>query len=574
MMVKDLSGWRRRLVAVVAGAALALALAPVYFLPALLSFAILLLLVDDVAASANKQGVGQRHKLVAIFGVGWWFGLGFFTAGLFWIANALLVVGGPVVWFLPLAAVGLPAGLAVFAGLATVMAYIFRTPGPFRVVTFAAAWTLADWLRGNILTGFPWNLVGYSWAEFDPMVQSASVLGIYGLTAVTVLLGAMPALMVGRKFSSFGFWWPASTVFLVLAVMWGAGSARLSAAVSESTGKGENQLVSGVGLRLVQPNIPQSEKWQPGKRMAAVKEIISLSRSAIQVGGVPSAYVPQAITHVIWPESAVPYFLRQGSGDSDEVTLAEEQQRQMRFLRWLGGAAPAGGLLLTGAPRVSDAGDPARLWNSLFAIDGGGNILATYDKRHLVPFGEYLPMRDILGAIGVEKLVYGPMDFSPGTGSAVLGLPGLPAFRPLVCYEVIFPGEIAAGAVRPAWILNITNDGWYGRSPGPYQHLDSARFRAVEQGVPLVRVANTGISAMIDPYGRVVGKLDLDKRGILDVALPLPLAQATIFLRWTAWVEARVSDAARFVLPGIMVVLLLVGRFLPGSGEARSKRRL
>ncbi|HEX6113784.1 MAG TPA: apolipoprotein N-acyltransferase, partial [Geminicoccaceae bacterium] len=228
-----------------------------------------------------------------------------------------------------------------------------------------------------------------------------------------------------------------------------------------------------------------------------------------------SAEGRDAITHVIWPESAAPYPL-----DQDGVA------RQM-----IARVVPPSGLLLTGGERFDLSREPPLAWNTLFVLDDAGAILARYDKRDLVPFGEFLPLRGLLGRLGLEKLTHGSIDFQPGPGRQTITLPGLPPVSPLICYEAIFPGSVVDPDARPDWLLNVTNDAWFGRSSGPYQHLAMARMRAIEEGLPLVRSANSGISAVVDPWGRIEARLGLGETGALDVALPQPLPGGTPFAR-------------------------------------------
>ena len=322
--------------------------------------------------------------------------------------------------------------------------------------------------------------MGNSWAFDAAPLQLAAVTGVYGLSLVTVLAAAVPATLGdagGRR-------WPVVALALALpALSWAAGAARLADA--------PESIVPGVRLALVQPNIPQSLKWDPKLASDHLARLAALSGEARVKGA----------TLILWPESAVPWSLAQ----SPELRAA------------LGRLAPPGGALVTGAPRVEGKGPTFRAWNSLAAVDPAGRIVATYDKFHLVPFGEYMPFRWLLP---FEKLAVGPADFSAGPGPRTIDVPGAPPVGPLICYEAIFPGEVVDEAQRPAWLLNITNDGWFGISSGPYQHFASARLRAVEEGLPLVRVANTGISGVVDLYGRMRARLGLDREGIVLANLP------------------------------------------------------
>jgi len=487
-MIRDLRGWRRHGTAAVLGAASALALPPFHIVPLLLTGLVgLVWLMDGV----------QRRR--GAFAAGWWFGFGWFVVGLHWIAQALLVDAARFGWMIPFAVGGLAAVLAVFLGLGTLLAGLLWRPGrPSRIFLLAGAWTLVEALRGWALTGFPWNQPGTVWMPWPGMLQVASVVGALGLSALTVLALAAPAVLADGGISRR--WRGVVLAGAVLALLGPAvwGQARLA--------RLDPPPVEGVRLRLVQPGYSQAEKWDPTRRTLNLIDQVEMSRA-------PGF---ESVTHVIWAETASVYPLGQ---DIDRRRL-------------VAGAAPIGGLLLTGAPRMTPAGqEPFRMWNSLLAITPAATIVGSYDKHHLVPFGEYVPYADILP---IGKITPGEISFTPGPGPRTLRLPGTPPVSPLICYEVIFPGEVVDAADRPAWMVNVTNDGWYGLSPGPYQHFASARLRAVEEGLPLVRVANTGISAVIDALGRVTARLDLGTRGVVDADLPGALP-ATPFARIGAW---------------------------------------
>ncbi len=474
------SGWRRWFLAAGFGILAAGALPPLHFV---------FLLVPAFSGFIWLIDTGARKR--SAFAEGWWFGFGFFTAGLFWISFALLTKPDQFAWMVPFAVFGLPALLAFFTAFSTLAARMLWRPGTGRVLVFAALWVAFEVLRGWIFTGFPWNLIGTVWTFSDSMLQGASVVGVFGLSLLTVIVAAMPAVLAddgkgGRVLAAFA----------VLGLVWVGGAVRLQGAGTET--------VPGVRLRLVQPNIPQRLKWIPELRRRHVLKQLRMSTR-------PADKPP---THVIWAETAVPFLL--------------SKDKAIRSL--VGAAAPPGGLVLTGAPREDSE---RRIWNSLHALDPAGRIKATYDKAHLVPFGEYMPFR---GLLNIDKITGGGRDFSAGPGRVTLRLPGLPPVSPLICYEVIFSGQVVDGADRPGWILNITNDGWYGNSPGPYQHFAAARLRAVEEGLPLVRVANTGISGIIDPYGRVNASLELGQEGILDGNLPLPLEGIPFYARFNVWI--------------------------------------
>lgn len=488
--VSRLAGWRRNIVAFALGAIAVAAQPPVSALPVLIvSFVGLVWLMD---------GASRRWRA---FADGWMFGAGYFAAGLYWISNALLVDADRFGWLIPLALGGLSFGLGLFNGLAILIARAFWSERHGRVLLLAASWTFFEWVRGVVLTGFPWNPIGNVWVAVPFVLQAASWIGVYGLSALTVMAAAC--------FASVGTvaphrWKLALSGVAVLAICAGGGVLRLS-----GTGGGN---VDGVMLRLVQPNISQQDKWRPDKRAENYALHLALSTQAPDSG----------VSHVIWPETAAPF----------GVTTDPGRRARMRA------AVPPGGLLITGAPRFRlENGRLVQIWNSLVAVDGAGDVAAVYDKHHLVPFGEYMPFRDILP---LDKITAGSLDFSRGPGPATLRVGTLPPFSPLICYEVIFPSSVVSRTDRPEWILNLTNDGWFGISAGPHQHFASAQLRAVEEGLPVVRSANTGISGVIDPYGRVVARLSLGARGVLDSRLPLPATTPTLYSRFGNLVSAGV----------------------------------
>ncbi|MCB2100899.1 MAG: apolipoprotein N-acyltransferase, partial [Rhodobacterales bacterium] len=429
--VAGMRGWRRRGLAAGLGALACLALPPAHVLPVLVpAFTGLVWLLD---------GATDRR---AAFGAGWWFGFGYFSLGFYWIGAAMLVEAEKFAWMIPFAVFGVAGVEALFTGLAGLAAWMAvralgvlgggAPTGPARVLLLAAAWGAGEWLRSWAFTGFPWNPVGAVWVVSDAMAQVAALVGVYGLGMVTVAAAAMPAVLgdggAGRR-----SWGPVAVMAGLLVLAWGGGALRLAGATDAT--------VPGVRLRLVQPDIPQRLKWQADLRAGHIRRQVDMSLA-------PPADGDPAPTHVIWGETMVPAFL-----DRDESARALVAQ-----------AVPPGGLVLAGAPRAPDTGGPFRVWNSLLAVDGAGRVVATYDKAHLVPFGEYVPFRSILP---IDKITAGRGDFSAGPGPRAVDLPGLPPVGPQICYEIIFPGRVV-GDRRPAWLLNITNDSWFGRTAGPY----------------------------------------------------------------------------------------------------------
>ena len=478
--------WSQRLILMVFGAIASLAFPPVNALPLFAVGIIALIWASELA----------KHRRAA-FGVGWWWGFGHCLAGFFWIANSFLIDPVRFGWMVPPVIAGLAAYMAIYPALAVAAAWQRSAPPLARVMLLAATWVIAEWLRGHVFTGFPWNLAAYVWSFDAPMMQSAALWGAWGLSFFTILLCGFLSLM-GRGDHRVNI--RAAVAFALLAgALYGYGSLRL--AVTWATPADYKPIT----LRLVQGNIDQWEKLTGAHRDRDIAQHLRLSTMT------PGLEKVQA---VIWPETAATVFL----------------DRSDDWRAYVAAAAPPNGVLITGTLRGDPPqGEPERYWNSLAVIDPTGRIVTTADKFHLVPLGEYVPLREVLGPF-VSKLTAGAGDFSAGPGPVTVHAPGLPPFSPLICYEVIFPGAVLDPKDRPDWLLNVTNDGWFGNSPGPYQHFASARFRAVEEGLPLARAANTGITGMVDPFGRVVAALPLGTEGALDVLLPAPLAP-TLFQR-------------------------------------------
>lgn len=492
-------GWKRAALAFIAGALSALAMAPFSAWPILfITIPVAIWLIDGA-------GAGRRGGIPAAALSGWWFGFGYFVAGLYWIGYAFLVDAQTFAWLLPAAVAGLPAFLALFMALGFGLARAIWTRDASRILAFAAAVTISEWLRGHILTGFPWNLFGYALAEPLALAQVTSLIGIWGLTFLSLAIFASPAVLIDERSATRRPWLPLAASLALLLAMGGYGAWRLDTHPTK--------LVPKVKLRLMQPNLQQDAKFNYSAKKAVMERYLSLSDRAT---GPQSTGVRDA-TILIWPESAFPFFL---SREADVLVQIAD------FL-------PPTTTLITGAVRPPDSPPGVKVtqaYNSIYAIDHDGSILGIYDKLHLVPFGEYLPFQSTMEKLGFTQLTKVIGGFIPGERRRAMEIPGAPHVLPLICYEVAFSGAIVPQGERPGWIVNLTNDGWFGNSTGPYQHLQQARFRAIEEGLPIVRVANTGISAVIDPLGRTVARMELGHEGVLDSALPKAISP-TLFAR-------------------------------------------
>ena len=489
-------GWRRRLIAFAAGAAGALAMAPFDIFPALaIPMVCAVWLIDG---SSQVGGGWSFAGIRAAAQSGWWLGFGYFVAGLWWLGAAFLVEADQFAWALPLGVVGLPAVLACFTAFGFAMSRAIWLPGAGRVLSLAAGLGLSEWLRGNVFTGFPWNNFGMSLGGNLYLAQIASVVGLYGLTSIAIAIFAAPATVVdGRGGLSRAF----AIACIALAGLGFFGAWRLSGPLPAS--------VPGVKLRLVQPNVVKDNKFRPENKDRLISDYLALSDTATS----PKSTGVADATHLVWPESSFPFILS-----------AEPQ-----VLSRIGGILSQSTVLVTGAARLGEkaAGEKrAPVYNSMQVVVAGGVIQQSYDKVHLAPFGEYVPFAHLLETVGLRQFTLS--SFTPGSRRKLLNVPGLPPVAPLICYEAIFSGEVTpegseGGGPRPGLLLNITDDSWFGRTPGPYQHLAQARLRSIEEGLPLVRDAGSGISAVIDPYGRIQNSLPLGVAGVLDSALPVAL---------------------------------------------------
>ena len=500
-----LGGWRKAALLLLAGAIAGFAMPPFGLWP-------LLFIALPVLVWSLDQASWRRA-----FASGWLFGLGYFTVCFYWIGIAFLVDAATYLWMMPFMVGALAGGMALYWGLAATAVTLMRRRGLARIITFAILIAMAEWLRGHLLTGFPWTAPGLAAEAMGGLAQTAALTGMPGLTLLIALWAALPAV-AGFAGTSRRERLGAVVLLALLPAFWLWGSYRLASADDEAQ--------AGIALRIVQPNVAQDDKWR-GENARLIFDRLKML-STLTTAQRPSGINDVAV--LIWPESSVSFYM-----DESAQGLAELAQM-----------LPERTVLVMGALR-RDAEDSSgqRVYNSVLAFDGDASLVAHYDKWRLVPGGEFLPFETILEPLGFRKVVTVPASFAAGPGPRNIILPGFAPAGVLICYEVIFPDDLIDPVERPGWIINVTNDGWFGRSSGPYQHLAQARLRAIEQGLPLIRAANTGISAIVDPYGRVKTSLPLGVQGVLDGRLPESLAP-TIY--------ARFGD---LMLAGLIALLLL-----------------
>ncbi|CAN1569663.1 Lnt Apolipoprotein N-acyltransferase [Rhabdaerophilaceae bacterium] len=520
-----LEGWRRLATAFAAGAVAALALQPLNILLALVpGFALLVWLID------GSDGAGTRPRLSLLwqaFSLGWAFGFGYFLMGLWWLGSAFIEGGEQFIWLLPFGVVGLPMGLAIFMGCGVTVARVLWSGGALRLLALAFGLGLSEFARARLLTGFPWNSFGQVFADHLALAQGASLIGTEGMGVLAILMFAAPATFAtGRTVAAKLV--PTLSAALLLVSVWSFGYVRLIPTGGIGGAPAQIGMAPGVLVRVVQPGVTQADRSRPGSGAEILNRFLTLTESApgIQSRGLAG------VTHLIWPEAPFPFVL-----DREPKALAAISQR-------LGET-----VLVTGAIRAEEAPEQARrfhFFNAIQVFDRDG-IVGSYDKVHLVPFGEYLPFGHVLRALGIQEFVDVIGGFTSGAARRPLEIPGLPASVPLICFETIFPHELVGHApLSGAVFVNVTNDAWFGQTFGPYQHLAQARLRAIEFGYPMVRAANSGISAMIDPHGRLLTQLPLGKADVFDARLPLPL-RTTLYRR-----TIQYSYASVMILIGVI----------------------
>lgn len=511
--IAALYGWRLVLAATATGAVSALAMTPVHASPVLfVTLPLLLLMIRaDAFVALEPQSVGDEESLLRRlrrgFSAGWWFGFGYHLAGLYWIGGAFLVQADSYAWLMPLAVTLMPAGLALFLGAAGAITAAVPARWLDPAIAFVLVVAGAEALKGFSFTGFPWNSIGYALTWPLVLMQSASVLGLYGLTLIAVAIALLPAVVFARLYRSGAHqaaWAGVAAGLTPIGILAVFGAMRLSEPTAPDLPQAR--------VRIVQPSIPQADKWDPEKQQAIFQDHMDLSREDSAQTGAGLG----GVTHLIWPEASMPF-----GPLAAPAALAQ-----------IANLLPSGTQLIAGILRLGDkdasgpqGGNPDRalVFNSAAVFDDAGRAVAIYDKVHLVPFGEYLPFPELLNKIGLETVTRQRGGFASGPSPRrPMDISGLPPVEMLICYEVVFPQGIAV-AKRPNLIINLTNDGWFGVTSGPFQHLHQARVRAVEFGVPLIRAANNGISAVIDGHGRVRSELQLNARGTLDSTVPQAL---------------------------------------------------
>ncbi len=463
------------IVAFIAGSLSSLAFAPYFFFPLLfISQTLLLLLIDK---AANKKQA---------FVTGWAFGFGHFIVGIHWIYHSLMVDFDKFAILIPLVVIVLPSLLAIYIAIAALCTYMTAR---YKLLAFCCFWVLGEYLRGNLFTGFPWNLMGYSLAFSDPSIQISSIIGVYGLSFMVLLLTSAPYLIIKKS--------PYRKIaLLTICLMFGAnylyGHIRLQKPTSNTD----------IAVRIVQPATKQEMNFDFNREISKLNNLITLSQEPSKLD----------LKLIIWPESAFGF-------DIDHPGLID----------LIKNVADENSYLITSA--ISLDREEHKWSNSMFVINNKGQKLNEYKKVHLVPFGEYIPLRSL---IPFDKIVSSiiDVDCSKGDKAQNIDIGGnFPIFRPLICYEDIFANEVETSN-QAKFLISLTNDSWFGTSSGPYQHFQMSRFRSIEQGIPLLRAARTGISAIVDSYGRVINQTELLQKTNLDGYLPKNLSNKTIYSKY------------------------------------------
>lgn len=484
--VEGLEGLKRQAFAFVCGGITAFSLAPFYLFPLnFVTFPALVLLLDNISCEPRN-----KIRFKRAFWICFNFGFGYFVLSLWWLSSAMLVDPISFAWAIPLAIFGLPFYLALYWGFGGVLAILFWKKGLSRFFMLALAIGIAEYLRSTLLTGFPWNSIGYTIMPTPLLMQSDAVVGLYAMNALAVFVYSLPASLFDKN----GQWLALTIGIVLLSAHAGFGAYRLANAPSvDSYGSAEKW------VRLVQPSIKQDEKLSDEVRYQMFEAHMQLSKLPLSQGAREPNYI-------VWPETSVPYIL-------DYVF--EAKMRIASILKpdeW----AIVGAVRSDGQPEQKNK----HYFNTITVIDGSGHVVDFSDKVHLVPFGEYLPFQEIFDKLGLHALAVIAGGYSSASTRRTVKLPDGFVYLPMICYEVIFPDGMDYEGPKPQALLNVTNDAWFGVTPGPYQHFDQARLRAVELGIPLIRAANNGISAVVDPYGRIVQSLSQNEINIVDAPIP------------------------------------------------------
>nr|WP_173861870.1 apolipoprotein N-acyltransferase [Notoacmeibacter marinus] len=481
-----LSGWRRHGLALFVGALGSFAQAPYDFpFVCFISFPVLILLLDGVA----DGGGAFSARIMPAFSIGFWFGFGWFAATLWWVGAAFFVEADLHAWMVPIGVIVLPAILACFYGAAAALARVVWADDLGRVFALAASFGMMEWLRTFLFTGFPWAPVAAAAMPVPLLMQPLPFVGMVGMNVLATFVFGLPVLLAGPRWRRAGL----SLLVLLIASQIGFGAWRLIIAPDSAGPDNENDRLA---VRIVQPAIAQTEKWDDDTRTAIFERHLELTEAPVENGELPQL--------IVWPETATPWVLT----------------RQPLALLAIARVLQPGQTLLTGSVRAYGEGAATRYTNAVLGIDDTGTIIGGADKVHLVPLGEYLPLADLLSRFGLTELAVLPGGFEAGARHELIELPGLPAILPLICYETIFPQEAAELEGDAELILNVTNDAWFGDTPGPAQHFRLAQYRAVLAARPMIRAANSGISGVIDARGRVLSGLALGTSAMLDIDVP------------------------------------------------------
>jgi apolipoprotein N-acyltransferase len=499
----------RLLLAGLSGLIAALALQPLDWLPALfVAMPVLVWLIDAIVATEPTW----RARFGQLAVTGWVFGFSYFVAGLWWLGVAFVTGGEQFIWLMPLGVVGLPIILALFTAFGVMLAGLFWSRSAWRIAALTLGLGGSEWLRSWLFTGFPWNSWGQMLASHLVLSQGVAVIGASGMGLWLVFVASSAATLATGQ-TRLGRWGMPAFAAMLMAGALGYGFARLGPTGGPGVDFTRLPLVPDIRLRVMQPNIAQDAKTFEMLGPDLLRRYLELSDAARGAHATGIANV----THLFWPESPFPFVL----------------ERNAEALAAIGRFLPAQTHLITGAIRAEETGQDRprfRYFNAMQVLDKSG-IIAGYDKVHLVPFGEYLPFEPVLRAIGLEQFVSVIGGFTASPARRPLSIPGLPGVLPLICFEAIFPAELTVPPGSAQAMVVVTNDGWFGQTSGPYQHFAQARLRAVEFGVPMIRAANTGISAIIDPYGRILAQIGLGVTDVLDSPLPKGLV-STAYRRY------------------------------------------